>query len=47
MTDTLGKVISYLRTIERRIEEGDLEGAARDTRLAIRLCEGSGKGKAR
>ncbi|MHA3915610.1 hypothetical protein [Halovulum sp. GXIMD14793] len=42
MRDTLTKVATYLRMIEKMAAKGDLEGIARDARLALKLCE---KGK--
>lgn len=41
--DTLKKVATYLRQIEKMAAAGDTEGIAREARLALRLCGDEGK----
>lgn len=38
--DTLRRVATYLRQIEKLAEAGDIEAVLREARLALRLCEG-------
>ena len=38
--ETLNRVVTYLRQIEKLAEAGDLEAIVREARLALRLCEG-------